>query len=215
MTDVFKWCFSKTECGDVRKVGLTGGIASGKSTVSRMFTDLDVPVIDADVIAREVVAPGSRALVAIVNAFGEDVLTDEKSLKRARLGEIVFSDPSKKKILENILHPEIIAEQDRRLKDLELEGRAPIAIVDAAVMIESGSWKRFDAIVVVDCDESQQICRLRRRNGMNEDEAIKRVNAQMPLSEKVKYADHVIDNRGSIDDTRKQVEELMKLLSRI
>ena len=199
----------------MRKVGLTGGIASGKSTVSRMFTDLGVPVIDADVIAREVVAPGSRSLVAIVNAFGEDVLTDEKSLKRARLGEIVFSDPSKKKILENILHPEIIAEQDRRLKDLELEGRAPIAIVDAAVMIESGSWKRFDAIVVVDCDESQQICRLRRRNGMNEDEAIKRVNAQMPLSEKVKYADHVIDNRGSIDDTRKQVEELMKLLSRI
>ncbi len=199
----------------MRKVGLTGGIASGKSTVSRMFTDLDVPVIDADVIAREVVAPGSRSLVAIVNAFGEDVLTDEKSLKRSRLGEIVFSDPSKKKILENILHPEIIAEQDRRLKDLELEGRAPIAIVDAAVMIESGSWKRFDAIVVVDCDESQQICRLRRRNGMNEDEAIKRVNAQMPLSEKVKYADHVIDNRGSIDDTRKQVEELMKLLSRI
>ncbi len=199
----------------MRKVGLTGGIASGKSTVSRMFTDLGVPVIDADVIAREVVASGSRSLVAIVNAFGEDVLTDEKSLKRARLGEIVFSDPSKKKILENILHPEIIAEQDRRLKDLELEGRAPIAIVDAAVMIESGSWKRFDAIVVVDCDESQQICRLRRRNGMNEDEAIKRVNAQMPLSEKVKYADHVIDNRGSIDDTRKQVEELMKLLSRI
>ncbi len=198
----------------MRKVGLTGGIASGKSTVSGMFRELGVPVIDADVIAREVVAPGSRALEAIVDAFGEEVLTEEKSLNRARLGEIVFSDPAKKKVLEGILHPEIIAEQDRRLKGLEREGRTPVAIVDAAVMIESGSWKRFDSLVVVDCDESQQIGRLRLRNGMNEEEAVRRVNAQMPLSEKVKYADHVIDNRGSIDDTRKQVEELMKLLSR-
>ena len=198
----------------MRKVGLTGGIASGKSTVSGMFRDLGVPVIDADVIAREVVAPGSRALGAIVDAFGEEVLTDEKSLNRARLGEIVFSDPAKKKVLERILHPEIIAEQDRRLRDLEREGRTPVAIVDAAVMIESGSWKRFDSIVVVDCDESQQISRLRQRNAMDEEEAVRRVNAQMPLSEKVKYANHVIDNRGSIDDTRKQVEELKKVLSR-
>ncbi len=198
----------------MRKVGLTGGIASGKSTVSRMFTDLGVPVIDADLIAREAVAPGSRALEAIVDAFGEGILTEEKSLNRAALGEIVFSDPAKKKVLEGILHPEIIAEQDRRLRELEREGRTPVAIVDAAVMIESGSWKRFDSLVVVDCDESQQIGRLRLRNGMNEEEAARRVNAQMPLSEKVKYADHVIDNRGSIDDTRKQVEELMKLLSR-
>ena len=198
----------------MRKVGLTGGIASGKSTVSGMFRKLGVPVIDADMIAREVVAPGSRALEAIVDAFGEEILTEEKSLNRARLGEIVFSDPTKKKVLEGILHPEIIAEQDRRLKDLEREGRTPVAIVDAAVMIESGSWKRFDSLVVVDCEESQQISRLRLRNGMNEDEAARRVDAQMPLSEKVKYADHVIDNRGSIDDTRKQVEELMKLLSR-
>ena len=198
----------------MRKVGLTGGIASGKSTVSGMFRELGVPVIDADMIAREVVAPGSRALEAIVDAFGEEILTEEKSLNRARLGEIVFSDPTKKKVLEGILHPEIIAEQDRRLKDLEREGRTPVAIVDAAVMIESGSWKRFDSLVVVDCEESQQISRLRLRNGMNEDEAVRRVDAQMPLSEKVKYADYVIDNRGSIDDTRKQVEELMKLLSR-
>lgn len=198
----------------MRKVGLTGGIASGKSTVSGMFTELGVPVIDADLIAREVVAPGSRALEAVIDAFGEEVLTEEKSLNRARLGEIVFSDPAKKKVLEGILHPEIIAEQDRRLRDLEREGRTAVAIVDAAVMIESGSWKRFDALVVVDCDESQQISRLRRRNGMNEEEAVKRVHAQMPLAEKVKYADHVIDNRGSIDDTRKQVEELLESLSR-
>ncbi len=197
----------------MRRVGLTGGIASGKSTVSRILGDLGVPVIDADVIAREVVAPGSAALGRIVDAFGEEVLSDDKSLNRARLGEIVFSDASKKKILEGILHPEIIAEQDRRLKNIESEGNTPIAVVDAAVMIESGSWKRFDLIVVVDCDESQQISRLCRRNGMREEEAMRRIEAQMPLSEKVKYADHVIDNRGSMDDTRKQVEELIKSLS--
>ena len=197
----------------MRRVGLTGGIASGKSTVSRILGDLGVPVIDADVIAREVVAPGSAALGRVVDAFGEEVLSDDKSLNRARLGEIIFSDASKKKILEGILHPEIIAEQDRRLKNIESEGNTPIAVVDAAVMIESGSWKRFDLIVVVDCDESQQISRLCRRNGMREEEAMRRIEAQMPLSEKVKYADHVIDNRGSMDDTRKQVEELMKSLS--
>ena len=197
----------------MRRVGLTGGIASGKSTVSRILGDLGVPVIDADVIAREVVAPGSAALGRVVDAFGEEVLSDDKSLNRARLGEIIFSDASKKKILEGILHPEIIAEQDRRLKNMESEGNTPIAVVDAAVMIESGSWKRFDLIVVVDCDESQQISRLCRRNGMREEEAMRRIEAQMPLSEKVKYADHVIDNRGSMDDTRKQVEELIKSLS--
>ena len=197
----------------MRRVGLTGGIASGKSTVSRILGDLGVPVIDADVIAREVVAPGSAALGRVVDAFGEEVLSDDKSLNRARLGEIIFSDASKKKILEGILHPEIIAEQDRRLKNIESEGNTPIAVVDAAVMIESGSWKRFDLIVVVDCDESQQISRLCRRNGMREEEAMRRIEAQMPLSEKVKYADHVIDNRGSMDDTRKQVEELIKSLS--
>ena len=197
----------------MRRVGLTGGIASGKSTVSRILGDLGVPVIDADVIAREVVAPGSAALGRVVDAFGEEVLSDDKGLNRARLGEIIFSDASKKKILEGILHPEIIAEQDRRLKNIESEGNTPIAVVDAAVMIESGSWKRFDLIVVVDCDESQQISRLCRRNGMREEEAMRRIEAQMPLSEKVKYADHVIDNRGSMDDTRKQVEELIKSLS--
>ena len=198
----------------MQKVGLTGGIASGKSTVSRMFWDSGVPVIDADVIGREVVAPGSPALEAIVGAFSEDILTEGKSLNRARLGEIVFSDPAKKRVLEGILHPEIIAEQDRRLRELDREGRTPVAVVDAAVMIESGSWTRFDSIVVVDCDVSQQICRLCQRNGMNEEEAIRRMNAQMPLSEKVKYANYVIDNRGSIDNTRRQVEELIKLLSR-
>ncbi len=196
----------------MRKVGLTGGIASGKSTVSGMFRDFGVPVIDADLIAREVVAPGTPALKAIIDAFGEGVLTEDKSLNRARLGEIVFSDPAKKKILEGILHPEIIAEQDRQLRDIELTGNVPVAVVDAAVMIESGSWKRFDKIVVVDCDESQQIGRLCQRNAMNEEEAKRRVDAQMPLSEKVGYADYVIDNRGSIDDTRKQVEELIDML---
>ncbi len=173
---------------------------------------MGIPVIDADAIAREVVAPGSRALEAVVEAFGEGVLADGGGLDRARLGRIVFSDPARRKALERILHPEIVAEQDRRLKDIERAGDAPVAVVDAALMIESGGWRRFDLIVVVDCDESQQISRLRLRNGMDADEARRRMNAQMPLSEKVRYADYVIDNRGAVEDTRRQTEELVKRL---
>lgn len=196
----------------MRRVGLTGGIASGKSTVSRMLGELGVPVIDADLLAREAVAPGSAALGAIAEAFGEEVLAVEGGLNRARLGEIVFADPGKRKILEGILHPLIIAEQDRRLDALEAAGAAPLAVVDAAVMIESGSWRRFDAIVVVACEEAQQISRLRRRGGMSEEEARRRVAAQMPLGEKVRYADHVIDNRGSVAEARRQAEALLKSL---
>ncbi len=197
----------------MRRIGLTGGIASGKSTVSAMLREMGVPVVDADVIAREVVAPGSTALEEIVAAFGEGVLTREKTLDRARLGEIIFRDPAKKEILERILHPRIIAEQDRRLDALEAAGETPCAVVDAALMIESGGWKRFDAIVVVDCDEAQQIARLRSRNEMSEAEAMRRIGAQMPLREKVGYADYVIDNRGSVAETLRQVEALLESLA--
>lgn len=196
----------------MRRVGLTGGIASGKSTVSRMLREMGIPVIDADAVAREAVAPGSPALAAIVEAFGAGVLTDAGGLDRARMGEIVFSDPARRKALERILHPEIIAEQDRRLEEIEREGRAPVAFVDAALMIESGGWRRFDLIVVVDCDAQQQLSRLRLRNGMDVNEARRRVDAQMPLSEKVRYADYVIDNRGAVEDTRRQTEALVEWL---
>jgi len=196
----------------VLRVGLTGGIASGKSTVSRMLILRGIPVIDADLIGRELVAPGSESLRAVVAAMGEEVLTPEGGLDRARLGEMIFSDPSKRRRLEEILHPRIIAEQDRRLDALAARGGVPVAVVDAALMIESGGWRRFDLLVVVDCGEAEQIARLRSRNGLDEAAALARVRAQMPLSEKVKLADRVIDTRGSLEETEAQVEALVAWL---
>ncbi|MBI3127463.1 MAG: dephospho-CoA kinase [Candidatus Tectomicrobia bacterium] len=189
------------------RIGLTGGIASGKSEVSRVLARRGIPVIDADLIARELAAPGSDALREIAEAFGEGVLAPGGGLDRTRLGEIVFADETRRRRLEAILHPRIRAEQDRRLHDLE-QGGAPIAVVDAALMIEGGGWRRFDLLVVVNSREEDQIARLRRRNGLDEAAALARVRAQMPLAEKVKYAHRVVENRGSLEDLETQAEAL-------
>ena len=189
------------------RVGLTGGIASGKSAVSRVLVRRGIPVIDADQVARELVAPGSDALREIVEAFGREVLAPEGALDRSRLRAIVFPDEAKRRRLEAILHPRIRAEQDRRLQKLEGEG-VPVAVVDAALMIEGGGWKRFDLLVVVDSREEDQIARLRGRNGLDEEAARARVRTQMPLAEKVKFADRVVDNRGSLAELEAQAEAL-------
>ena len=190
------------------RVGLTGGIASGKSTVGRLLVQSGIPVIDSDQISRDLVAPGSEALSAIVREMGPEILAADGSLDRARLGQMVFSDESKRQALEKILHPLIQAEQNRWLDGLEAKGEVPVAVVDAAVMIESGGWKRFDLIVVVDCDEDQQVERLRRRNGLDAPAALGRIKAQMPLSEKVKFADRIVDNRGTLRELEAQVAEM-------
>ena len=189
------------------RVGLTGGIASGKSGVSRVLVRRGIPVIDADQIARELVAPGSDALREIVEAFGREILDPGGALDRSRLGAIVFSDEPKRRRLEAILHPRIRAEQDRRLRKLEGEG-APVAVVDAALMVEGGGWRRFDLLVVVDSREEDQIARLRERNGLGEGAARARVRTQIPLAEKVKFADRVVDNRGSLAELEAQAEAL-------
>ena len=189
------------------RVGLTGGIASGKSGVSRVLVRRGIPVIDADQVARELVAPGSDALREIVETFGREVLDPGGALDRSRLGAIVFSDEPKRRRLEAILHPRIRAEQDRRLRKLEGEG-APVAVVDAALMVEGGGWRRFDLLVVVDSREEDQIARLRERNGLGEGAARARVRTQIPLAEKVKFADRVVDNRGSLAELEAQAEAL-------
>ena len=189
------------------RVGLTGGIASGKSAVSRVLARRGIPVIDADLLARELAGPGSEALREITEAFGREILAPDGTLDRARLGAIVFSDEPKRRRLEGILHPRIRAEQDRRLRILEEQG-TPAAVVDAALMVEGGAWKRFDLLVVVDSSEEDQIARLRKRNGLDEASARARVRAQIPLPEKVKLADRVVDNRGSLAELEAQAEAL-------
>ena len=193
-------------------VGLTGGVATGKSTVSAMFRALGCVVIDADLLAREVVEPGRLAYERIVAEFGHQVLQSDGRLDRKALGAIVFSDPARRACLESITHPEIRARFAARLAELAAEGFEGLVIFDAPVMIESGSYRAVDRLVVVTSDESLQLARQRSRDGLAEDEAIRRIRSQAPLPDKVKLADYVIDNSGDLQSTEARVREVYRAL---
>ena len=194
------------------RVGLTGSIGVGKSFVSSVFADLGCRVLDADETAREVVERNSPGLDAIVNAFGREVLTDDGRLDRPKLGSLVFDDAEKRTTLNSILHPHIIARQDEILREWEAAEPDGIAIVDAALMIESGGYKRFDKLIVVYCREEVQIERLMRRNQLSREEAIKRIAAQIPQDEKKKFADYLIDTSEGFDATRERTTEVYQAL---
>ena len=189
-------------------VGLTGGIATGKSTVSAMFRALGCVIIDADVLAREVVEPGEPAWHDIVTEFGEEVLQPDRSLDRKKLGAIVFADPARRRLLEAMTHPRIRDRFARRLQELAEEGFAGIVFFDAAVIIESGNYRNMDRLVVVITDEVTQRGRLRGRDGIGEEEARRKIASQMPVAEKAKLADHVIDNAGDRAATEVQVRRV-------
>jgi dephospho-CoA kinase len=194
------------------RVGLTGSIAVGKSYVSGVFAELGCRVLDADETAREVVAPGAPALSDVVAAFGSEVLQSDGTLDRARLGALVFADPDKRARLNAILHPYIIARQDERLREWESEQPNAIAIVDAALMIESGGYKRFDRLIVVHCRAEVQLERLMARSNLSRDEAEQRVAAQMPQEEKKKFADYLIDTSEGFDSARVRTIEVYQEL---
>jgi dephospho-CoA kinase len=193
-------------------VGLTGGIATGKSTVSTMFAHLGAKVVDADLLAREVVMPGQPAHAAIVKEFGAGVLQEDGSLDRKRLGAIVFADAARRKRLEQITHPAIRARQQRILSVYEEEAFEGIVIWDAALLIESSSARDMDRVVVVVADPATELERLTARDGFPEEEARRRIASQMPLAEKVKVADHVIDNSRSRAETERRVREVYRAL---
>jgi dephospho-CoA kinase len=193
-------------------VGLTGGIATGKSTVSDMLRQLGCLVIDADQLAREVVAPGEPALVEVVREFG-DVLTPDGTLDRKKVAAIVFADPARRHRLEAILHPAIRARFDAQLDALARDGFDGIVIFDAPVMIESGGYKHMDRLIVVATDEATQRARLVARDGDAADGA-RRIASQMPLAEKVKLADYVIDNSGDRAATEARTREVHAALMR-
>jgi len=194
------------------KVGLTGSIAVGKSFVLDTLRNLGARTIDADQIARDCVEPGTAGLRAVLKEFGEDVLNSDGSLDRAKLGEIVFANEEKRKHLNSILHPFIIARQDEIIRQWDSETPDAIAIIDAALMIESGGYKRFDRLIVVHCEPEIQIQRLMKRNNLSREEAQRRVNAQMPQEEKMKYANYLIDTSRDRENTRRQVEEIWQTL---
>ena len=189
-------------------VGLTGGIATGKSTVTEIFRRLGCVIIDADVLAREVVEPGEAALTRIVAEFGGGVLRPDGTLDRQALGAIVFGDADQRRRLEAITHPAIRARLDRRLAELAARGFDGIVVWDAPVMIESGNYRNMDRLVVVVTDEDTQAARLLARDGMTRDEAARRIAIQMPVAEKAKLADYVIDNRGDRAATEAQTREV-------
>ncbi len=188
-------------------IGLTGGIASGKTLVSDAFKELGVPVIDADIIAREVVAKGSTGLTQLVEHFGDGILNDKQELDRAQLRQIIFSDPEHRKTVDGLLHPLIRKRSDEKIKQAAQQEH-PYAIYAVPLLIETNQQDRFDRILVVDVPTETQVTRLMKRDGGSKEKAESILNAQATREERLSVADDVIDNNGSIDDTVKRVKEL-------
>jgi dephospho-CoA kinase len=194
------------------RVGLTGSIGVGKSFVASVFEELGCHVLDADQTAREVVMPGTPGLKALTEAFGEEILQSDGTLDRKQLGALVFADESQRQRLNHILHPFIIARQDAVLTEWEREDPRGIGIVDAALMIESGGYRRFDKLIVVHCRPVVQLERLMLRDKLSRDEAQRRIDSQMPQAEKQKYADYLIDTSDGFELTRAQVGRVYEQL---
>jgi len=193
-------------------VGLTGGIATGKSTVSAILGSLGCEIIDADLLAREVVEPDEPALAQIADEFGRDVLTASGALDRKKLGTIIFANPERRRRLEAITHPAIRERFLARIDALAERGFTGIVVFDAAVMIESGNYKNMDRLIVVVTDDVTQMARLHGRDGTDEAENRRKISSQMPLAEKAKLADYVIDNSGSREATAEQVGRVFAAL---
>jgi dephospho-CoA kinase len=193
----------------VHLFGLTGGIASGKSTVAARFRAQGLPVIDADELAREVVAPGTDGLREVLEAFGEGILAPDGTLDRKALGRAVFADRSARKKLEAITHPRIT----RRTMELSAElARAgePLACYEAALIVENGAADGFRPLVVVACPEEQQLERLTARGGASREDALARIRAQKPLGDKIAVADFVIDTSGSLEEGARRTAEVLR-----
>jgi dephospho-CoA kinase len=195
----------------IRKVALTGGIATGKSYVANRLKEAGVPIVDADVLAREVVAPGTPALAAIRKRFGPDAVRRDGTMDRVRVGQLVFKDKRARLDLEAIIHPAVI----KAVYDFfaALPKRTPFAVADIPLVFETGRDKDFDAIIVVACPRDMQLKRLMERNKLSKEDAERRLAAQLPIEQKVKKATYVINNDGTFDNTNAQVDALIQKLT--
>ncbi|WP_339230914.1 dephospho-CoA kinase [Oceanobacillus sp. FSL K6-2867] len=189
-------------------IGLTGSIATGKSTVSQMFKDFGIPVVDADKIAREVVYPGENAYESIVKAFGESILLPDKTLDRKALGSIIFADEVKRKLLNSIIHP-AIRERIFQQKDDYIEAGEQCVVLDVPLLFEGNYSKVVDRTIVVAVDDAVQLERLMQRNELTEKDARERINSQLSIKEKAMLADAVIDNNGTVAESRDQLKKLL------
>ena len=193
-------------------VGLTGGIASGKSTVARFFSKLGAWVIDADELARKVVEPGTPGWREVIETFGEDYITPQGELDRKRLARLVFHDPKAKKRLESIIHPRVLALREKITRDILRKDPQALIIFDVPLLIEADLHKRVDRVVVVWVPREIQIQRLIERDKLTRQEAEKRLENQMPLDEKLPFAHYVVDNSGSKEATEEQVKKIYEEL---
>ncbi len=191
--------------------GLTGGIASGKSTVAARLRGRGVPVVDADALAREVVAPGSEGLGAVIEAFGPDVVGPDGALDRKALARVAFADAAARMRLEAITHPRIARLATERAGAFAAAGE-PLVCYEAALLVENGMADAFRPLVVVACPEDVQLARLRARDGLSADDALARVRAQRPLADKVAAADHVIDTRGTFEQGALRTDEVLEAI---
>jgi len=192
-------------------VGLTGGICSGKSTVAAMFRRFGATVIDADQVAHELVEPGQPLFETVASAFGREVVGADGRIDRRRLGAMVFADPKARRRLEAILHPIIIEESERRIRQAGVSGTA-VCLIDAALLIESGWHARFDAVILVEASEAVRLDRLVGARGLSRDDAMLRIRSQMPQEEKRHHARYVIENEGPLEETERQVKAVWEQL---
>ncbi len=195
-------------------VGLTGGIASGKSLVARVFKDRGAHLIDADRIVHELLEPNQDAFREVLDHFGGDILLQDNCINRRKLGEIIFNDAEKRAWLNSCLHPKVFAVYTTMIKNIRSREPRAIVIFDAALIIETGYNKRMDRMVVVYADREQQIERLMTRDRFTREQAIARIDSQMPLAEKRNHADYVIDNSGDRSDSERQAGEVFEKLVR-
>jgi dephospho-CoA kinase len=197
------------------RVGLTGSIAVGKSFVTSIFSGLGCHTLDADQTAREVVLPGSPGLAAVAKAFGNEVLNPDGSLNRQHMAELVFADDAQRQTLNYILHPFIIARQDEIMREWEREDPRGIGIIDAALMIESGGYRRVDKLIVVHCRPEVQLERLMLRSSLSREEAQRRIDSQMSQAEKQKFGHFLIDTSDGFELTRRRTQEVHQDLLRL
>ncbi|MFQ3542534.1 dephospho-CoA kinase [Halobacillus rhizosphaerae] len=189
-------------------IGLTGSIASGKSTISQMFGDFNIPVVDADLISREVVEPGQPAYQKIIEAFGREVLREDLTIDRKKLGRIVFAEADKRKQLNAIVHPEVRKEMVRKREQLKEEYKA--VVLDIPLLFESQLEDYADRTLVVFVDENTQLNRLMERDESSIEEAKQRIASQIPVQKKAEMADAVINNNGSVEESFKQLKAILK-----
>jgi len=196
------------------RVGLTGGLATGKSHVGMVLSQLGCHLLKADELGHQVLQPGGEAYAEVVRAFGGEILDDAGHIVRRLLAAEVFDDPERLKLLNSIVHPPVIAREEAWFREVSAADPGGIAVVEAAILIETGSYRRFSRLILTVCEEEQQIQRAMKRDSLSREEVVARLRRQMPLEEKRRYADYIIDTSGDKENTARQVREVYQALQR-